>query len=117
MKIVVFIIILAFTLIMLAYIFSPIWLEALIWRTKGKVFRIVREGNSYYVEKRFLWIFFIRLHEYGKNSRKDCIDYIQHLIQKHEVEKETIDFSNQVSDPKRLLESRKLKTKRINTKQ
>lgn len=113
---VVFIIILALALIAFLYITSPIWLSAIIERTKGKVFRIVKEGGYYYAEKRLLWVFFIRLNEYGLNTRKGCIDYIQHFIQGHETKKEIIDFSNQVSDPKRLLVSGELKTKRIKTK-
>ena len=33
----------------------------LIWENRGRVFRIVKEKDMYYPEKRFLWFFSVRM--------------------------------------------------------
>lgn len=52
----------------------------LVWKNKGRVFRIYKEKNYYYAEKKFLW-FFIRCDrdEYY-SSREEAIAYIQNFL-------------------------------------
>ena len=45
----------------------------LIWRSKGRVFRVVKEDDTYYPEKRFLWFFYVR--EAGLLSEDDIVRY------------------------------------------
>lgn len=81
----------------------PGW-RRLIWRSKGCVFRVVKEdGDTYYPEKRFLWFFFIRIkNSYGESkrfwSKEEARDYIQKFLQDLKEERltkrELIDFSN-----------------------
>lgn len=121
------IIILVFAIIMPIYFLDLThnWRE-LIWRTGGKVFRLVKDNEHYFVEKRFLWFFYIRRKKNGLLkvfwSREDAIKYIQDFLQELEdaekaYSEEIIDFSNQITDSKRLLESKELETKRIKIKQ
>lgn len=124
---VLFIILLVFPIFIPIYFLDiiPDWRE-LIWRTGGKVFRLVKDNEHYFVEKRFLWFFYIRRKKNGLLkvfwSREDAIRYIQDFLQELEdaekaYSEEIIDFSNQITDSKRLLESKELKTKRIKIKQ
>lgn len=94
----------------------------LIWENKGRVFRVVKEKDRYYPEKKFLWFFSVRMktscNEYERYYNKEgAINYIQNFLQNLKEEQitkdEFIDFSNQISDPKMLLESKELETKRI----
>lgn len=121
------IIILVFAIVMSIYFLDLThnWRE-LIWRTGGKVFRLVKDNEHYFVEKRFLWFFYIRRKKNGLLkvfwSREDAIRYIQDFLQELEdaekaYSEEIIDFSNQITDSKRLLESKELETKRIKIKQ
>ena len=92
-----------FMLFMLLLFIYPGW-RRLIWRSKGRVFRVVKEnGDTYYPEKRFLWFFFIRIKSsYGESkrfwSKEEARDYIQKFLQDLKEERltkrELIDFSN-----------------------
>jgi len=94
----------------------------LIWENKGRVFRVVKEKDMYYPEKRFLWFFSVRMKtsydEYKRyRSKEAATDYIREFLQNLKEEQitrnEFIDFSHQISDPKMLLENRELETKRV----
>lgn len=63
----------------LALYFVANW-KRWIWENKGRVFRIYKEKNYYYAEKKFLW-FFIRCDrdEYY-SSREEAIAYIQNFL-------------------------------------
>jgi len=75
----------------------------LIWNNKSQTFRIVKQDKKYYPEKRFLWIFFVRIQDsYGDYKRfwseEEAMDYIQKFLQDLKEEKLTkrklINFSN-----------------------
>lgn len=93
----------------------------LIWENKGRAFRVVKKGDCYYPEKRFLRWFFVRIkindHYKASSSRKYAMEYIQKFLQNLDEEQnyknEVIDFSNQITDQNRLIESKTLETKRI----
>lgn len=94
----------------------------LIWENRGRVFRVVKEKDMYYPEKRFLWFFSVRMKtsydEYKRyRNEGEAMDYIRKFLQNLEEEQITrnkfIDFSHQISDPKMLLENRELETKRV----
>lgn len=89
----------------------------LIWKNKGRIFRIYKVKNYYYAEKKFLWFFVRRDRNKDYSSREEAIAYIQNFLKEIEQEqndkKEIIDFSNQITDPTKLIESKKLETKRI----
>lgn len=75
----------------------------LIWENKSQIFRIVKQDEKYYPEKRFLWFFFVRMKDsYGDYkrfwSKEEAMDYIQKFLQDLKEERLTkrdlIDFSN-----------------------
>lgn len=75
----------------------------LIWNNKSRIFRIVKQGDKYYPEKRFLWFFFVRIKDSYSDyvrfwSKEDAWDYIQKFLQDFKEEqltkRELIDFSN-----------------------
>ena len=85
-------------------IFGYIGWRRFIWKLNSKgVYRIVKEGDDYYPEKRFLWLFFVRMGELGhsycisRSSKEDARYYIKKFI--HELDynqskvEEVIDFS------------------------
>lgn len=95
-----FFIILAFLIFQLFIIQS--W-RKLIWNNKSRIFRIVKQDERYYPEKRFLWFFFVRIQDpYGDYkrfwSKEEAVDYIQKFLQDLKEEqltkKEFINFSN-----------------------
>lgn len=89
----------------------------LIWESRGKVFRITRKGNFYYPEKQFLHFFFVQPEDdCAQYSKKDALNYIQRFLQGQIVERELLNFSNQINDPTKLIESKQLETKRIKYK-
>ena len=89
----------------------------LIWKNKGRIFRIYKEKNYYYAEKKFLWFFIRSDRDKDYSSREEAIAYIQNFLkdieQEKNAKKEIFDFSNQISDPTKLIESKQLETKRI----
>lgn len=87
----------------------------LIWKNKGRIFRIYKAKNYYYAEKKFLWFFIRRYRDKDYSSRDEAVAYIQNFLKEIEQGKdlEILDFSNQINDPTRLIESRELETKRI----
>lgn len=75
----------------------------LIWSNKSRIFRIVKQDERYYPEKRFLWFFFVRIQDpYGDYkrfwSKEEAMDYIKGFLQDLKEEqltkKEFINFSN-----------------------
>ena len=76
----------------------------LIWESKGRIFRIIKDDDgAYYPEKRFLQFFFVRMKtssgyyikEWNKDEAKNYIrDFLQELEQSKK-ENELLDFSNQ----------------------
>lgn len=87
----------------------------LIWKNKGRIFRIYKVKNYYYAEKKFLWFFIRRYRDKDYSSRDEAIEYIKKFLEEIEQDNEIeiLDFSNQINDPTRLIESRELETKRI----
>lgn len=117
------IVILAIVALATPYIFTYLvgnW-RRLIWENKGRTFRVVKKGDRYYPEKRFLRWFFVRIKikdDYkASSSREYAMEYIQKFLQNLDEEQnyknEVIDFSNQITDPTRQIESKTLETKRI----
>lgn len=75
----------------------------LIWENKSQIFRIVKQDEKYYPEKRFLWFFFVRMQDsYGDYkrfwSKEEAKDYIQKfqqdLEEKQLTKRELINLSN-----------------------
>lgn len=103
--------------LLLAYIFIPF--EDIIWKNKGRVFRIRKKDKYWVVEKKFL-CFFVRNDLFGlsqflktkEEAIKKLSEYIQELDEVQNSEY-IIDYTKFISDPKRLIGTKKLETKRI----
>lgn len=123
MNIVLFILVPILTAWILCGIYLFVDWRDIIWENKGRIFRIRKDGYYWVVEKKFL-CFFVKNELFGLsqffNTKEEAIkklsEYIQELdeIQNSEY---IIDFTKFISDPTRLIEAKKLKTKRIKTKQ
>ena len=94
---VIFLLLLVFVILACPiYVLSPIWKE-FIWKmSKAKVFRIVREGSTYYAEMRFLHFFFIRMDGVSWETMDDCVEYIYRFMRERRVTKQTFDFSTDI---------------------
>ena len=116
--IIVFLVLIGVPFIIVAFISLLINWRSLIWRNKGRVFRLVKEDNRYYPEKRFLKFFFIRPKDVPalsteKESTKYIHDFLKTLEEEQTIKSKLLDFSNLILDPKRMIESKSLETKRI----
>ena len=91
----------------------------IIWKNKGRIFRIRKKDKYWIVEKKFL-CFFVRNDLFGlsqfldtkEEAIKKLSEYIQELDEVQNSEY-IIDYTKFISDPTRQIESKKLKTKRI----
>lgn len=101
--------------------------KRLIWENKGRIFRIRTDGTHWskdkplwVVEKRFLW-FFVDCSEILNKSHfstyeeaiKALSEYQQKLDKKQNPESYIVNYAQFISDPKRLIGTKKLETKRI----
>lgn len=119
--IIVFLTIIGVPLIIVYALYFMINWRSLIWRNKGRVFRLAKEDYNYYPEKRFFKLFFIRPQDTHNFSTKIeatnyISDFLKLLEEEQNIKKKLLDFSNQISDPKRMIESKILETKRIKCK-
>ena len=104
-----------------AYILVPY--EDIIWKNKGRIFRVRKKGRYWIVEKKFL-CFFVKNELFGTNqfisTKEDAIkklsEYIQELDETQKSES-IIDYTKFISDPTKLIEAKKLETKRIKYEQ
>lgn len=102
--------------------------KRLIWENSSRIFRIRTDGVNILSEDRYWWVvekrflcFFVNCSEILNSSRFSSEDeakeslyqYLCELDKRQNPKQYIIDLKNQISDPKRLIEGRKLKTKRI----
>lgn len=101
-----------------AIVYSAVNWRRLIWENKGRIFRIKKEGNSWLIEKKFL-CFFVEIDEDGPryNTKEEAItqlsEYLEELYKRQNHESYIVDYTQFISDPKRLIETKKIETKRI----
>ena len=101
--------------------------KKLIWENKKRIFRIRTDGNHWskdkplwVVEKRFLW-FFVDCSEILNKSHfstyeeatKALSEYMRKLDEIQNPKSFIVDYTNLISDPKRLIGTKELETKRI----
>lgn len=91
----------------------------IIWKNKGRIFRIRKKERFWIVEKKFL-CFFVKNDLFGLsqffNTKEEAIKKLSEYIQElDEVQnsKYILDYNKFISDPTRQIESKKLETKRI----
>lgn len=94
----------------------------IIWKSKGRIFRIRKKDRYWVVEKKFL-CFFVRHDLFGLSqfldTKEEAINKLSEYIQElDEVQNSEyiIDYTKFISDPKRMIEAKKLQTKRIKYK-
>ena len=54
-----------------------------IWGLRGSTFRIVYDGDYFYPEKRFLWIFYVRFAERGHYERELSRTFAKKFIEEY----------------------------------
>ena len=99
----------------------------IVLENKKRVFRIRTDGENWFkdkpmwvVEKRFLW-FYVDCSEIldqshfftYKEATESLSKYIEKLDKKQNPESFIVDYTKFISDPKKLIEAKKLETKRI----
>lgn len=109
--------------ILIAWLLGGIYLfvdwRDIIWKNKGRIFRIRKKDRFWIVEKKFL-CFFVKNDLFGlsqffktkEEAIKKLSEYIQELDEVQNSEY-IFDYNKLISDPTRQIESKKLETKRI----
>lgn len=109
--------------ILIAWLLGGIYLfvdwRDIIWKNKGRIFRIRKKERFWIVEKKFL-CFFVKNDLFGlsqffktkEEAIKKLSEYIQELDEVQNSEY-IFDYNKLISDPTRQIESKKLETKRI----
>lgn len=102
--------------------------KRLIWENSSRVFRIRTDGSQYLSEDKYKWVvekrflcFFVNCSEilesdyfFSKDEAMESLSqYLRELDKRQNPEQYIIDLKNQISDPKRLIGTKKLETKRI----
>lgn len=119
MNIVLLFLLLIFIIWLLFALYLFVDWSDIIWKNKGRIFRIRKKDYYWIVEKKFL-CFFVKNDLFGSNqyfkTKEEAIkklsEYIQELDEVQNSEY-IFDYNKLISDPTRQIESKKLETKRI----